>query len=136
MKQIVWSRREVLSIMLLCTGFLCAAASQEFRPEQAAAEDRVQFQQVVENQLNALKERIDALKPEFELASVKARAEVDRLQGVLQWKAEAARQKWEVLKVAGAEAWSDLKADMQETLADLQRSFDEARVRLREVEPG
>lgn len=100
-------------------------ATKEYTIQQKEA-----FYKKMDEELKKAQAEIDKLKAKSEKASVGAREALNKMiAGLEKEKAEAAK-KLEDLKNATAEAWGDMKAQMNSAMKDLKRSVKRVLSRL------
>ncbi len=86
-----------------------------------------------EKRLHRLNEEIDSLSKRAVSAEVEARAQfVNRIES-LRSKADAARQRIEAIRTAGAASWGQLKNDFENAIEDLRKGVEKAIQRFRKT---
>ncbi len=87
----------------------------------------------VEARFERLGEEIDSLKRRAETATADAREIVTRQVGMLQSKADTARERIKVLRASGEMSWGRLKKGVDDALDDLKHAVDNTFQRFRKT---
>ena len=96
------------------------------KPESSeqASQAQLEYQREVENTLSELDRSIEALQAKADTVAEESKAEFSAMLRDLQEKRAEARAQLEKLKAAGANAWQDMRAEINETVEDLQATYD------------
>ncbi len=105
--------------------------NSEVSAKDPTVNEMVEYQNTVESKLAEIDDRIDELKTNAERLSSNTKSEIIREIEGLNWKKEYALKKLTELKSAGADTWSDIKSEMDSTVDDLEKSYEETVSRLR-----
>jgi ABC-type transporter Mla subunit MlaD len=108
----------VVCILVLML-FGCKPESSEQTPQA-----QLEYQREVESTLNELDRSIAALQAKAETVAEENKAEFNAMLSDVQEKRAQARAQLEKLKKAGANAWQDMRAEIDETVEDLQDTYD------------
>jgi peptidoglycan hydrolase CwlO-like protein len=108
----------VVCILILML-FGCKPESSEQTPQT-----QLEYQREVENTLNELDRSIAALQAKADTVAEESKAEFNAMLSDVQEKRAQARAQLEKLKKAGANAWQDMRAEVDETVEDLQDTYD------------
>lgn len=91
-----------------------------------AEEKRAQYERAIEDQLDKLDARIQALKEQLGKAEVQAKAEIEEQLDELRAKKQAVAKRLADLRVASEEAWQELKTGINTAMQELKESVDRA----------
>jgi hypothetical protein len=96
------------------------------KPESSAPDRQAQleYQRAVENTLNELEQKIAVLQARADTVAEAAKAEFNAMFSDLQEKKAQARAQLARLKAASANAWQDLRAEINDSVEDLQATYD------------
>jgi parvulin-like peptidyl-prolyl isomerase len=100
---------------------------------QLAQQERNDFQQAAQQELDEIKSELHALKREADSAQGTAREKLQRQVQLLEEKWNAAEAKLAALRAEGAQTWDAMKEQVLVALADLKKSYQEVR---REITEG
>ena len=105
--------------ILVLMPFGCKPESSEQAPQA-----QLEYQREVEGTLNELDRNIATLQAKADTVAEESKAEFSAMLRDLQEKRAEARAQLEKLKAAGANAWQDMRAEVNETVEDLQATYD------------
>lgn len=91
-----------------------------------SAERREEYQKKIEAQLDELAKGIASLQAKAGQAGTEANARMQAMIAQMEQKREAAQKKLREMKGATAEAWAQMKADIDATMEDLKQSYERA----------
>lgn len=96
------------------------------KPESSeqASQAQLEYRREVENTLSELDRSIEALQAKADTVAEESKAEFSAMLRDLQGKRAEARAQLEKLKAAGANAWQDMRAEVDETVEDLQATYN------------
>jgi DNA repair exonuclease SbcCD ATPase subunit len=91
------------------------------------AQERSDFQQATQQELDEIKTELEALKREADSAQGAARQKLQRQVQELEEKWNTADAKLAALRAEGAQAWAAMKEQVLAALTDLKQSYQEVR---------
>ena len=96
------------------------------KPESSeqASQAQLEYRREVENTLSELDRSIEALQAKADTVAEESKAEFSAMLRDLQEKRAEARAQLEKLKAAGANAWQDMRAEVDETVENLQATYN------------
>jgi len=94
---------------------------------QFAQQEKDDFVNASQQQLEEAKQELARLKGEAQAAKGETKAKLDGQVEALQRKWDMAELRMEQLKQAGGESWKNLKQGMSDALADLRQSYEQAK---------
>ena len=94
------------------------------KSSEQASQAQLEYQREVENTLSELDRSIEALQAKADTVAEESKAEFSAMLRDLQGKRAEARAQLEKLKAAGANAWQDMRAEVDETVEDLQATYN------------
>jgi TolA-binding protein len=124
-----WLSYSLMLAMLCCpacSNVQNAQGPDESQKNEAAKQDRQQYQDQVEAKLRELDREIDELKAKAEKHGKEAQKQYDQQRPELERKRKAAQQEFEKLKNSSREAWQDMKAGIDAAMDNLESAYDKA----------
>jgi hypothetical protein len=94
---------------------------------QLAQQEKNDFQQAAQRELDDIRAELDALKREAESATGAAKQTLQQQVQLLEEKWHAAEAKLTALRVESAETWAGMKEQVLAALADLKQTYQEVR---------
>jgi chromosome segregation ATPase len=93
---------------------------------EITAQDKVTYQEEIEQRLNELEQNIAALSAKAAHAAETGKSELKKALSDLRVKQAEARAQLERLKASGGNAWEEIKAGVNEAVQDVQSAYDRA----------
>jgi len=120
-------RRYAIRALLWCVWVLVACASERksTKPENGLHRQKEEFTKAAQAKLDELDRSLEALLAGAEHSTATAKPQLDEQIVELVQAKNAAGRKLEYLRSATGKAWPLLKTDMEEAIADLERSLNQ-----------
>jgi hypothetical protein len=122
------------ALVLLVSAFLMLPACEGRAPDttRAASEDaaapdlrRSEYAEGIETRLDNFKQKLDQLENRMDDLGGQARWDVRNRLAKFRWESQSIERKLNDMIDATAESWTDIKSDIDERLAELEREFED-----------